>query len=102
MPAAPRTLAVLAAFAGLFLGGAAIGGALAGVYAPDSWIASVAGFFALPLAFAVGLQAWYGLALLSLIPRLLGRLWGSKTPPAPCRNRQEPPAAHRSQPCRPE
>jgi hypothetical protein len=83
MPAAHRTLAVIAAFAGLFLGGAAIGGALAGVYAPDSWIASVAGFFALPLAFAVGLQAWYGLALLSLIPRLLGRLRGSKTPPAP-------------------
>jgi hypothetical protein len=81
MPAAPKTLAVIAAFAGLFLGGAAIGGALAGVYAPGSWIAAVAGFFALPLAFAVGLQAWYGLALLSLIPRLLGRLWGSKTPP---------------------
>ena len=52
------TLAVIAAFVGLFLGGAALGGALAEAFAPGSWIASVAGFFALPLAFAAGLQAW--------------------------------------------
>jgi hypothetical protein len=76
MPAAPSTVAILAAFVGLFLGAAALGGALAAAFAPGSWIAAVAGFFALPLAFAGGLQAWYGLALLSLIPRLLGRLWG--------------------------
>lgn len=77
------TLAIIAAFVGLFLGGAAIGGALADVYAPGSWIAAVAGFFALPLAFAVGLQAWYGLALLSLIPRLLGRVRGVQAQRAP-------------------
>ena len=83
MPTAPGVLAIFAAFLGLFLGGAAIGGALAEAFAPRSWIASVAGFFALPLAFAGGLQAWYGLALLSLIPRLLGRLRGLPPGPAP-------------------
>jgi hypothetical protein len=56
---------------------------LAEVFAPRSWVAAVAGFFALPLAFAGGLQAWYGLALLSLIPRLLGRLRGLQPTPAP-------------------
>jgi hypothetical protein len=68
MPAAPGTLAMLAAFLGLFLGGAGLGGALAAVFTPGSWIAAVAGFFALPLAFAGGLQAWYGLALESRPP----------------------------------
>jgi hypothetical protein len=83
MPAAPSTLAILAAFVGLFLGGGAIGGALAEAFAPESWVAAVAGFFALPLAFAGGLQAWYGLALLSLIPRLIGRLRGLQPRAAP-------------------
>ncbi len=80
---APSTLATVAAFAGLFLGGGAIGGALADAFAPDSWIASVTGFFALPLAFAFGMQAWYGLALLGLIPRLLGMLWRDEARPSP-------------------
>ncbi len=83
MPAAAGTLAILAAFVGLFLGGAAIGGALAEAFAPGSWIAAVAGFFALPLAFAAAMQAWYGLALLSLIPRLLGRMRGLQARAAP-------------------
>lgn len=83
MPAAPSTLATIAAFTGLFLGGGALGGALADAFAPESWIASVAGFFALPLAFAFGMQAWYGLALLSLVPRLLGMLWRAEPRPAP-------------------
>jgi hypothetical protein len=82
MPAA-GTLAIIAAFAGLFLGGGAAGGALAKAFAPDSWIAAVAGFFALPLAFGAGMQAWYGLALLSLIPRLVGVLRGSPRRPEP-------------------
>jgi hypothetical protein len=82
MPTAPVPLAIIAAFLGLFLGGAAVGGGLAGAFAPGSWIAAVAGFFALPLAFAGGLQGWYGLALLSLIPRLLGRLRSLRPPPA--------------------
>jgi len=76
MSSAPGPFIILAAFVGLFFGGAAVGGALAEAFAPGSWIAAVAGFFALPLAFAFGLQGWYGLALLSLIPRLLGRLRG--------------------------
>lgn len=46
MPAAAGTLAIVAAFAGLFLGGAATGGALAEVFAPGSWVAAVAGFSA--------------------------------------------------------
>ena len=76
MPGTPGTLPIVLAFVGLFFGGAAIGGALAAVFAPGSWIAEVAGFGALPLAFAVGMQAWYGLALVSLIPRLLGMVLG--------------------------
>lgn len=86
IPNSPAPLAIIAAFLGLFLGGAAAGGALAGAFAPGSWIAEVVGFFALPLAFAAGLQAWYGLALLSLIPRFLGWLRGSR--PLPVRRRQ--------------
>jgi hypothetical protein len=82
MPGTVGTLAVVAAFVGLFLGGGAIGGALAAAFAPGSWVAAVAGFFALPLAFAVGLQAWYGLALLSLIPRLIGMVRGIRPSPA--------------------
>lgn len=77
----PGTLAIIGAFAGLFLGGGALGGALAEVFASGSWIAAVAGFFALPLAFAVSMQLWYGLALLSLIPRLIGRMRGMSPPP---------------------
>jgi hypothetical protein len=72
MPHSPIPLAIIA----LFLGGAAVGGTLAGAFAPGSWISEVVGFFALPLAFAAGLQAWYGLALLRLIPRVLGSLRG--------------------------
>ena len=83
MPGAPGTLPIVLAFVGLFFGGAAIGGALTDVFAPGSWIAAVAGFGALPLAFAVGMQAWYGLALLSLIPRLLGMVRGVPARPAP-------------------
>ena len=57
----------------LFPGGAALGISLARSLAPGSWPAEVVGFFALPVAFAIGLQLWFGLALLSVIPRLLGR-----------------------------
>jgi hypothetical protein len=83
MPTSPPTFATIAAFLGLFLGGAAIGGGLAGAFAAGSWIAAVAGFFALPLAFAGGLQAWYGLALLILVPRVLGNLLGLSSAPVP-------------------
>jgi hypothetical protein len=59
-------------FFGLFLGGAATGLGLARVLAPGSWWAEAVSVFAFPVAFAVSLQAWFGLALLSLIPRLIG------------------------------
>jgi hypothetical protein len=67
---------------GLFLGGAAAGVGVAGILAPDSWLAETVSFITLPLAFAAGLQAWYGLALFSLIPRLLGWVRGSSAPAA--------------------
>jgi hypothetical protein len=79
IPHSRAPLAVIAAYLGLFVGGAAIGGALAEAFAPDSWLAEAAGFFALPLAFAAGLQAWYGLALFGLVLRALGSLWGSRS-----------------------
>jgi hypothetical protein len=86
MAASPVPLAIIAAFLGLFLGGAAVGGALAGALAPGSWIAEAVGFFTLPIAFAAGLQAWYGLALLRLIPRVFGSLLGLR--PQAARSRQ--------------
>lgn len=83
MATSPPTLAILGSFLLLFVGAAALGGGLADAFASGSWIAAVAGFFALPLAFAGGLQAWYGLALLSLIPRLLRYLRGLPIATAP-------------------
>ena len=53
----------------LFIGGAAVGDWLARTLAPGSWLAESVGFFALPVAFALSLQAWYGLALFGLITR---------------------------------
>ena len=77
MPGAPSAVPIIVAFLGLFLGGGAIGLGLAGALASGSRLAEVVSFFALPFAFAAGLQAWLGLALFALIPRLLGRLGGS-------------------------
>lgn len=81
MSASPGTWLVVAAFGILFLGGAVAGLGLAAWLAPGSWLAEAVGLLALPVAFALGLQAWYGLALLGLIPRLLGRLRSSDTAP---------------------
>ena len=72
MPTRPIAL-VLLSYLVLFLGAGALGGFLARGLAPESWPAEVVGFFALPVAFAIGMQLWFGLALLSVIPRLLGR-----------------------------
>jgi hypothetical protein len=77
MSVSPGTLAIVGAVLGLFLGGAVAGIGLARALAPGSWVAETVSFFALPIAFAAGLQAWYGLALFSLIPRLLRGLGGS-------------------------
>jgi len=73
MPGSPGPLVAVGVFMGLFLGGGAVGAGLMGLLAPGSWLAGTVGLFALPVAFAVGLQAWQGLALLSLFPRLLAR-----------------------------
>lgn len=79
---APRsTLGIVLSFLVLFFGGAAVGLALAEALAPGSWTAQAVSLFAFPLAFALSLQAWYGLALIGLIPRLIQYL-RSPTPPA--------------------
>ena len=80
----PGALAMIAALFGLFLGGGAIGLVLASTFAPGSMVANAVSFFALPLAFAVGLQMWYGLALLHAVVRLLGM---RRTPHVPRENR---------------
>lgn len=77
MEASRSPALVLGAYLLLFLGGAAVGLGLARALAPESWLAEAVSFFALPVAFASALQAWYGLALLSLVPRLLGWLRGA-------------------------
>ena len=70
----PRSTAlVVLSYLVLFLGAGALGGFLARGLAPGSWPAEAVGFFALPVAFAIGMQMWFGLALLSVIPRLLRR-----------------------------
>ena len=74
------TLATVSALLGLFLGSGAAGLGLARLFAPGSWIAEVVSFFALPVAFAAGLQAWYGLALLGLVPRLVELLVSRSRP----------------------
>ena len=64
-------MALVAALLALFPGSAAIGVTLAEWLAPGSWIAQIAGFFALPLAFVTGLQLWIGAAVLGALVRLI-------------------------------
>jgi hypothetical protein len=64
----PLILALLV----LFLGGGVTGIALARTFAPGSFLADVVSFFALPVAFAFGLKAWFGLALAGAAIRVLG------------------------------
>jgi hypothetical protein len=63
--------ALIAALLVLFPGSAALGVTLAEWLAPGSWIAQIAGFFALPLAFVLGLQMWIGVAIFGAVVRLL-------------------------------
>ena len=69
----PAALIVLALAVALF-GGAGLGLGLAHFMAPRSILADVVGFFLYPLAFALGWQAWIGLALMLSLPRLLRRM----------------------------
>lgn len=64
-------LPLIAAIFGLFLGAAGVGGALAAMFAPESFFAQCVSFFALPVAFAIGLQAWYGFAIIGAVLRLI-------------------------------
>jgi hypothetical protein len=50
-----------------------VGLARASAVAPGSIVANIVGFFALPLAFVTGLQAWYGLALFLALFQLVSR-----------------------------
>jgi hypothetical protein len=74
--ALPMVVALLV----LFLGAGVAGLWLAGTFAPGSFIAEAASMFALPVAFAISLQAWYGLALFGAFARLL---WHRGRPPRP-------------------
>ena len=53
----------------LFLGGGAAGVGLSRSLAPESWAAQFVGLFSLSLPFAIGMQAWLGLALTTEIWR---------------------------------
>ena len=83
MPTPRPTLWVVLSYLVLFLGGGVVGVLLARQLAPGSFVAEVVGLFALPLAFAVGLQLWFGLALLSVLPLLLRRARTRATPAKP-------------------
>jgi hypothetical protein len=74
----PSALALITALVGLFLGSGIAGDLLARALAPGSFVAEVAGAFALPVAFAVSLQLWYGFALFTILPRVVGLLLGHR------------------------
>ena len=61
---------IAASFVVLFPGGAAVGDLLARTLAPGSFVAEAVSFFALPVAFAMALQAWYGFAIVSVAATL--------------------------------
>jgi hypothetical protein len=72
---APRSaLLIVAALAVALFGGAALGLGLAQLMAPRSILADIVSFFVFPLAFALGWQAWIGLAIALSLPRLFRRL----------------------------
>jgi hypothetical protein len=72
--ASRNLVVVIAVVMGLFFGGGAIGTRIASWLAPESRFAEIVSFLALPVAFLAGLQAWYGLAFVSMIPHLFRRL----------------------------
>jgi hypothetical protein len=78
----PSALVLLATLAVLFLGSAVVGTTLADAFAPGSWVATGVSFFALPLAFVSGLQAWMRLALILGLLRLVRGRRGSTRPVA--------------------
>jgi hypothetical protein len=79
----------------LFLGSGVAGVQLAQTVAPESFIAAFIGLFALPLAFASGLQLWLGLALFGALWQLLRRALGGARARA---SFSEPRSANRAPP----
>jgi len=69
-----RTLLSVVCMFTVFLSGAAAGRALAIFNAPNSFLATAAGFVAPPLSFILGMIAWQGLTMISLLIRLIFRL----------------------------
>jgi hypothetical protein len=86
----PSPVLVIAALLALFPGAAAVGVGLARWLAPGSWVADAVSFFALPVAFATGLQIWYGVALFGMLVRLVGR-WRAGAVPVRDRAVARPP-----------
>ena len=74
----PSVALQVVALAVLFLGGGVAGDWLATRLAPDSFVARFFGLFALPLAFASGLQSWVGFAIAIALWRTITR--GPATP----------------------
>lgn len=68
----PGPFAMILAIVGLFLGSGGVGLWLAATLAPGSFVAEAVSFFALPVAFVIGLQLWYGLAIVGAIGKLIG------------------------------
>ena len=61
-----------------FFGGGALGLGLAELFAPDSHAAQFISFLFLPLALILGFHAWLGLAVLTLVLRLIMRVLRSR------------------------
>ena len=74
-------IAIFAAMAATFVGGASAGATLAEWLAPGSKLATAISFFLFPASMIFGFQAWLGLAFLLLIPGLVRRLLGRSSSP---------------------
>ena len=72
-PKRPTSLLVLSFF-GSFVSGPILGVALACLAAPKSTLAAGLGMFVFPVSFALGLQAWLGLAIVTAMIQLVRRL----------------------------
>jgi hypothetical protein len=70
-PPSRHPAGVVLAFFGLFIGGAAAGLGLARMLAPGSWWSEALSFLAFPFAFVIGIQAWFGAALFSVVLHVL-------------------------------
>jgi hypothetical protein len=71
---AERTVISILCMFTVFLSGMAAGRELALFNAPNSFLAEAAGFAAPPLSFIIGLIAWQGLTLITLLCRLIWRI----------------------------